>query len=210
MSNNGIAVNIQGKNFFLPTSIEEISLGRFLEFRKINPANNLQLMQWVLNSKHNFTDTDTIADEIAKCLTIAEPAIKEMYDFIQSGKNHDIPTEVNVLGEVIKFKASFINEMPYWPYEVVKMLIQKEIEKGDKGDQTELIPQVLSHYFYSIISKSPYDEDKASEFVDIINDIPMVEAIQAANFFFRKCQSSSPGKLKSFLRILNPNTKKRG
>lgn len=203
-----VTVEIQGKKFNIPQSIEDISIGRFLAFREINPSNHLQLMQWVLNSNHQFEDDDTVANKIASCLTISGGAIQEMYDFMQDKAKHDVPTHVDILGLTIEFKNDFINKLPYWPYEVCKALIGKENTK-ENPDLTSIIPDVLSHYFFSLISKEPYDEAKADSFKDIINDIPMVQAIQAANFFFRKLQRSSNGKLKNLIRKLNQNTKKR-
>jgi len=203
-----VIVDIQGKKFNIPTGIEDVSIGRFIAFRNINPANNLQFMQWVLNSDHQFNDDDEVANRLAKCLDISQPAIEQMYEFMNDKAKHETPEFVEILGLTIDFKNDFINRLPYWPYEVCKALVRAENEK-ESPDETNIIPDILSHYFFSLVTKSPYDENKASDFKDVILDIPMVQAIQAANFFFRKLKNKSNGKLKSLIQRLNLNMKKR-
>lgn len=196
-----VTVKVQGKSFDIPQSIEDISLGRFLDWRQTEQGNHLHYIQWLLNTKEHFKDSDTIANELSNCMSIANNVVPDMIDFIASKERTAVPEVLTVLGFDITFKKGLVNDLPYWPYEVCKTILNKELKK-EQPDETALLPRVLAHYLYTSISKEQYDEAKAETFVDIVNTIPMKEAIQAGFFFFQKLRDSSNGRGKSFIPFL--------
>ena len=182
---------IQGVSYNVPTSIDDISIGRFIEFRNIDPNNNLDLAHWIINAKPTFKDSDTIEMELTNLFALAEPALNEMYEFMNSKQKNDVPESIEVLGSHFKMKKGLLNDLPYWPYVIAKKIIIEEAKK-DVFDPTDAYPRVLAHYLYNFTTGKEYTEKRAEEYIDVINDIPMKPAIQLGNFFLKKQQNLFP------------------
>jgi len=183
-----IKVIIQGQPYSIPKSIDDISLGRFIEFRNLDPNNNLDKIHWILNSKPVFKDTPSIEIELTNVLAIAKPCIEDIYSFMNNKAKNQTPTHIEVLGETFELKKGLLNDLPYWPYVVTKSIIIKNLENPN-FDPTDDIPKVLAHYLYNYVTKNEYTEKKAEEFIDIVNDIPMAKAIPLGVFFLKKQQN---------------------
>ena len=198
-----IKVIIQEQPYSIPKSIADISIGRFIDFRNLDPNNHLDMIHWILNSKPIFKQDKSIEIVLANVLSMAKPCIDEIYEFMNNKAKNQTPTHIEVLGETFELKKGLLNDLPYWPYVVTKSIIIKNLENHN-FDPTDDIPKVLAHYLYNYVTKNEYTERKAEEFIDVINDINMIPAIQLGNFFLKKQQSlwqSSRSNLKTKLKL---------
>jgi hypothetical protein len=175
----------------VPASIEDVSIGRFIQLRNTELTNPLAVLHWALGEKVEFKYTKATESQIANIFSLVNPVIAEVYGFMQTKAKKDVPSSIGVLGRDIKLKKGLLNDLPYWPYVVAKSIIKEEAAK-EVFDPTDRIPQLLAHYLYSEVTKRPYDEAAAEEFVEIINDLPMVQCIQLGGFFLRKLPGLLP------------------
>jgi hypothetical protein len=198
-------IRIDGQTFDrIPSSIDEVSIGRFLVFAKIKRDSALEILQWALDSKHNFKHTKEVENQLGKVFQLIEPVMAEIDAFMGNlDAKLTIPATLDIMGCVVKLKGGLLNDLPYWPYVVAKSIIKQEAAK-QLFDPIDRMPELIAHYLYSEITKSPYDEAKASEFTEIINDIPMMPAIQLGNFFLLKQIDSFPLRLRSSYQKLIP------
>lgn len=203
-----IKVSIQDNIYPIPTSIDDITIERFIEFRNLDPNSPLDLIYWILGCYVKFEETNSIERELANILTLSQPCIDEMYSFMNSKNKYDTPSSIEIFKETIELKKGLLNELPYWPYVVTKSIIIKNLENPN-FDPTDDIPTILAHYLYEYVTKNKYTEKNANEFVDVINDLPMKPAIQLGNFFLKKQQDLFPSsknslKVKLSRSILRP------
>lgn len=204
------SIKIDGKTFDnIPASIDDVSIERFIRFRNFPHTNQLQMLQWALDSTAFVRHTPEVEQQVAKVFALIQPVVDEIYHFCQSGSKYDTPDAIDVLGVEVKLKNGLLNELPYWPYVVTKSIVLEEAKKKT-FDPTDQIPRVLAHYLYSTVTKSPYDEARAEEFVEVTGDIPMIPAIQLSNFFLLKHLDSMPLKHKNLVLKSMKTLKKRG
>lgn len=169
----------------VPSSIDDVTIGRFVKFRNFLHTDPLEMIYWALDARPVFTHTDTIEKELENLLTLVDPVKKAIYAYLKSPDKDKMPDEIEVMGVKIKLKKGLLNDLPYWPYVVTKNIIMQERVK-DPFDPTDRIPEILAHYLYAEVTKSEYSEIKAGEFVEVANEISMAPAIQLGNFFLRK------------------------
>lgn len=186
-------IKIDGQVFDrIPASIDDVSIGRFVRFRNFDHKNDYQMLCWALDSQTtNFKHTQEVENQLAKVFQLIEPVRKEIYAFMKDQSKFDVPDSIDVMGYDVKLKKGLLNDLPYWPYVVTKKIILDEksrstSENDYKSLLTDRIPEIIAHYLYSEVTKSPYSEAKAGEFVEIVNDLPMKQCIQLGNFFLQK------------------------
>lgn len=193
----------------VPSSIEDVSIGRFIKFRNFLHSDPLELICWALDARPIFPHTDTIENELGKLLGLINPVVDEIYAFMKSQDRIKTPDTISVMGYDVKLKKGLLNDLPYWPYVVTKNIIMQERVK-DPFDTTDRIPEVLAHYLYTAVTKNEYNEAKANEFVEVVNDIAMVPAIQLSNFFLLKQTDLFPSNNKSLSAKLKKFIKRQG
>lgn len=193
----------------VPSSIKDVTIGRFVKFRDVMKDSPLELIYWALDCKPTFTHTETVEKELAGLLSLIDPVSKEIFAFIKSQAPGNVPESITVMGYEVKLKKGLLNDLPYWPYVVTKNIINQEA-KSERFDPTDRIPEVLAHYLYAAVTKSEYSEAKANDFVEVINDIEMVPAIQLGNFFLLKHRDLFPVNKKYLSQKLKTIIKKQG
>ena len=193
-----LKVKLQGQLYSIPSSIDDVSIGRFIALRNIDPNNHLAILHWALNDTPFIREEGHVEQELANIFALVQPAINEIYAFMNNKEKNDVPKTIEVLGSMVKIKGGLLNELPYWAYVVTKSIVIKAVG-NEHFDPTDDIPRVLAHYLYKYVTNNDYTEARAEEFIDVVNDIPMKQAIQLGNFFLRKHQGLFPSS-KSSLR----------
>jgi len=186
-----LKIKLQGKPYSIPNSIDDVSIGKFIELRNIDPSDHLAILHWALNDTPFIKEEGNIEQELANIFTLIQPTITEIYAFMNNKAKYDMPKTIEVLGSTVKIKGGLLNELPYWAYVVTKSIVIKNVG-NDTFDPTDDIPRVLAHYLYKYVTGNDYTETRAEEFIDVVNDIPMKQAIQLGNFFLKKHQSLFP------------------
>lgn len=187
-----LKISLQGKPYNIPSSIDDISIGRFIALRQIDPNNQLAILHWALNDTPFIREEGHIEQELTNIFSLINPVIKEIYAFMNNKAKNDTPKTIEVLGSVVKIKGGLLNELPYWAYVVTKSIVVKHAKDLDNFDPTDDIPRVLAHYLYKYVTSNDYTEARAEEFIDVVNDLPMKQAIQLGNFFLKKQQGLFP------------------
>lgn len=177
-----LTVKVHDEIINIPESIDDISIGRFIKLRNININNPLQLFEWTIGKSVKLSASKESQQQVANVLTLIEPVLNEVFDFMASGENLLPPDKVTVLGLDIKITKSMIQSLPYWAAIRCKDIVQ-ERSKTEPFDATDNIPEIIAHYLYEPVTKSVYNEKKADEFIEVINDMPMIDAIKLGNFF---------------------------
>ena len=202
-------VKINDVNYDVPQSIEDVTIGNFIKFRNTPHTDELQVLYWAIGAKPIFRHTDTIEAELSNVFALFNPVKDEIYAFLKSVDKMKVPDTIEVLGVTVNIKQGLLNDLPYWPYVVTKNIVLQEGKK-DPFDPTDRMPEVLAHYLYSVVTKSPYDEAKANDFIEVANDINMVPAIQLANFFLLRHSDLFPLSKKSLAETLKKISKRQG
>ena len=191
-------LKINDQSYQIPDNRNEVTLSRFLELRNTNISDTLSVIYWGIDAKPEFKESATIENELGVAFSLTKTLIESIYDFTESKLKNEVPDQIEVMGVTVELRKGLLNDLPYWPYVVTKYILAEELKKTP-FDPTARYPEILAHYLYSSIVKTPYDENKASEFVEVINDIPFTEALQLGNFFLRKQSGLPQPKRKSFL-----------
>lgn len=178
-----LAVLLNNTPYNIPESINEVTIGRFIQFRHLDHDNPLEVLEWGIGASPVLTHNKQTENEVANCLTLIDNVANEIWRFMNSDERVRVPKTVNVLGLDIDLKADLLHSLPYWATVKCKELASAHT-KGGVFDPTDAIPAVVGHYLYSLVTKHKYDEKRADEFAnDVVMEMPMVEAIQLGNFF---------------------------
>lgn len=194
-------IKLTGINYKIPQSIDEITLGRLIKFRQIGDDYS-KFLFWGIDAEPHLTEENEF--EVTQAMSLISSLSTEIYEFFNSKEKLQLPESITVLGEEINLTKSIINDLPYWGYERAKQVVIKHgkiYQDTDVFDPTDDIPSILAHYLYSLVTKKKYGEPEAENFIAVINDMPMKEAIQLGGFFLRKHKdlfpsSKKPSKLK--------------
>lgn len=198
-------VSINSIAYDIPSGIEEITIRQLISLRNLPDKDYITILNWAvpaLDMAMLTTNTKQTERELTGALTLVNALLNEIFTFMQSPEKIEVPKSVTLLGLVIELKPGLLTSLPYWPYVQVKTIIQQEAKK-EPFDPTDRIPEVLAHYLYSSVTKSKYNEEKAEAFIEVINEMPMIEAIQVGNFFFLKFRNLYLSRTSNFLTSLN-------
>jgi hypothetical protein len=104
-----------------------------------------------------------------------------------------LPAQTTIAGKTIRVPKKLELE-PVGAFIAVHNLITEEHKRAAEAnvefDPTEIIPQVLAHYFWLpyMGDDALYNDEKIEQqsYMDQILTIPVTDAVPIANFFFRK------------------------
>lgn len=198
-------VLINGIGYEVPAGIEEVNIGNFIKLRNLKDPDYITLLNWAipaLDLGMLTTNNQKVERELTHTLALVNALIQEISDFMQSPERIKVPASIMLEGLEIALVPGLLTSLPYWPYIQVKTIIQHEAKK-EFFDPTDRIPEVLAHYLYSSVTRNKYNEEKAEEFIELVNLLPMTEAIQAGNFFFLRFRSLYLSRTNNFLTSLN-------
>jgi hypothetical protein len=198
-------VMINGTGYEVPAGIEEISIRKFIELRNLAERDYISLIKWAipdLDLDMLTTKNERVERELSATIALVNQVLNEIHYFMISADRIKIPESVTLEGLEIKLVPGLLTSLPYWPYVQVKTIIQQEAKK-EVFDPTDRIPEVLAHYLYSTVTRSKYNEEKAEAFIELVDLLPMTEAIQVGNFFFLRFRNLYLSRTSNFLTSLN-------
>lgn len=185
-------IQIDGKDYIIPIDIADVSLGKFLELRTLNYMHPYDVFVWAVGPIP-LTDNAATEKVVANVLSIVQPVIDQIVKFMNSDQRLDVPKSITIMSLTLLLNNNLINRLPYWGAVKCKEIAKEEAAKvkdkgGDKAfDYTDRIPEILGHYLYAEITRSPYNESEAEIFSrEVITQIPMREGIKLGNFFILK------------------------
>lgn len=194
-----VDIKINGISYAIPVTIEDVTIGKFIELRSIERT-DLNVIHWAIGANPIFKETKTINNELSNVIALTNKVVIDIIDFMSSDKVLNVPKSIDVMGYDVQLKNGLLDSLPYWPYEVVKTIIANEGKK-ETFDPTDQYPRIIGHYLYEAVTKNPYDESKAEEFInDVAVNVSMTQAIQLGNFFLHKFKSILSKKQQNLIR----------
>lgn len=194
-----LIVKVHDEILNIPQSIDDVSIKRFIQLRAIDTNNPLQLFEWAIGKSIKLNASKGSQQQVSNVLTLINPVINEIYSFMASDDKLLPPNKVTVLGLDVKITKSMIQSLPYWAGIRCRDIVQSKASEGDNIDCTDDIPEIIAHYLYEPVTKSVYNEKKADEFIEVINEMPMIDAIKLGNFFLLQQLKYFKNKQTSFL-----------
>ncbi len=179
---------ISGQPHTIPENAKELTLGQFIDIQ--TAKSELELLTVLLGSEptvnvQSEADVYKLNREMTSVYKLIHLLQEDVMLCINSGHLLVQPKSVNVLGLDVELKPNFINTLQYWGYIHTREAIKERAQQGkdDNFVATDLIPRILAHNLYCLVTKSPYNEAKAEEFIEVIKTMSFIEAIQLGNFF---------------------------
>lgn len=192
-----ITIKISGEIFHIPL-FSELTIKHLIDLRKISSVKPLELMIWAFGKEPELNDSKTSKTEVTNAINLIHNLIEEITAWLESGECLLAPESVEIMGVKVVIKPDMIYNLPWWGSERTRSVISQVKD----NDYTDFIPEVIAHYLYSIVTKSNYDEDKADDFIDIINEMKLTEAVRLGNFFLLKQLKYSRRSKRFWLTIL--------
>ncbi len=165
--------------------MDDITISRFIKFRKIDKLNLKEVLVWALDSDLDIQKNPGVYNEYDNVLKLIFSVVKEMQEFMATDEKHKLTTTLDVLGHEIAINPDFLNNTPPWCNNFAMKVLSVEMLK-ETFDPTDCIPEVIAHFLYSEVTKSPYNEEKANDFVSVIEELPMAPCLQFGTFYLRK------------------------
>lgn len=200
---------INNKAYKIPSDSSELTLGQFIDVQ--NADSELSLLTALLGevpvtSCEKKSDFDKLERELQGVYKLIDLLKTDVQNVAESGLLLLRPKSVNIMGLSIPVKENFVNTLPYWGYIHTKQAILNRVKLGDNEqfNATDLIPDILAHNMYSLVTKSPYNEAKADEFIEVIKEMKFIEAMQLGNFFLlqqKKLWSTSQKRWRIYLNL---------
>lgn len=177
------------KPLFLPETAKELKLKQFVAITKA--GTDLQMLEALLGELPDVQFTtdrefNQYDKEIKGVFRLVELLSQSITNTIASGILLVAPAEVQIIGLPISIKSDAVETGAFWGKVHTQQVILKRVEqtgKDEKFDATDLIPNMLAHNLYTVVTKSPYNEAKADEFEEVVLEMNWIEAFQLANFF---------------------------
>jgi hypothetical protein len=169
----------------IPSSLQEVSIGRFIKLRNTDPYSITQVIRWAVDCDINFPSATEVEKKYGGILKLVDPVLKQIQEFMNSEEKDSMPDVLDVLGHKVKITTEFLNSIPPWSYLFSKRFMNTEATKVP-FDPTDRVPEVLAHYLFSEITQTQYDETKADVLIYAINQMEMKPCIQFGSFFLRK------------------------
>lgn len=207
------AFTLNKQAYTIPEKAYELTIGQFIAIRNLKPDDELGLLTILMGEapQVNIQSAEE-AEQLSKELSGAYALIgmlKEDLDLcITSGVLLAQPKRVQLLGMDIEIKDNFVNSAPYWGYVHTKSAIQERIKfgKDEAFDATDMIPGIIAHNLYCLVTKNSYNEEAAEKFkADVLTEMSFIQAMQLGNFFLFQQKSlwvSRRKRLRTYLQRL--------
>lgn len=183
-----LPIKLNNIPYNFPTEVHELSLGQFFALRK---------SKGVLDEVCALTgiDRETILnfkgrEDLEQCQLLLNNLGQKLAAGFEGKK---LPKQTTINGKTVKVPKNLKIE-PVGAFIAVHNLITEAhkrcAEQNTEFDPTDIIPQVLAHYFWLPYMGDGvlYNDEKIEndEYMDHILTIPLTDAVPIANFFFRK------------------------
>ena len=174
--------------YSIPESAIELTLGQFIALQ--GAKDELSMITALMGSVPVTNCKDEAEmQQLTKQLDGLYKLIKILSTDVQATVNSGLllttPKTVTILGLTIPVKENFVQTLPYWGYVHTKQTIINRAKLGqdEQFNATDLIPEIIAHNMYALVTKAPYNEAKAEEFIEVVNEMNFIEAMQLGNFF---------------------------
>jgi hypothetical protein len=183
-----IAIKLNGKPYNFPTHLNEITLGQWLQLRASkNEIEDLSVLTGLSISEISGYKS---VDDFKKCKALLQTL---QTNFERDLKQSKIPKTVKLGSKFIEVPKKLELE-PIGAYVSVYNTIAAEFNtyeaNGNRFSDDRVIADILGYYFYLPYSGEGalYDDEKAEsqEYVDLILQLPFLDAATIAMFFFAK------------------------
>jgi hypothetical protein len=183
-----LPIKLNGKPYNFPTEVSDISLKQFFALRQSKGildeicALTGIARETILNFKGR--------EDLEKCSLL----LNNLGQKLATGIDGDtLPRQTTIAGKTIRVPKNLKME-PVGAFIAVHNLITEEqkrcAEAQTEFDATNIIPQVLAHYFWLPYMGDDvlYSDEKIENeaYQEQIMSIPVTDAVPIANFFFRK------------------------
>ena len=194
---------VNKKPYAIPLSAEELTLGQYMALCEAN--NELDMLTALMGevpttSVSSQEEAEQFGRELEGCYKLIGLLQQDIDHTIDSGLLLVAPKMVTIMGLPIVVKENFVNTLPYWGYAHTKAAItnRAKLGKDENFNGTDLIPDIIAHNMYALVTKSPYNEAKAEDFVEVIKEMNWIEAMRLGNFFFLQQRKLWVSKRKRF------------
>ena len=183
-----LPIKLNGNPYNFPTEVNEISLGQFFALRRSKGILDevCALTGIDRQSVQNFKGRD----DLERCQQLLNNLGSKLANGMES---KTLPKQTTIAGKVVTVPKNLKLE-PVGAFIAVHNLISEEqkrsAEDSTEFDPTNLIPQVLAHYFWlpymgcDVLYSDEKIENEA--YMEQILTMPVSDAVPIANFFFRK------------------------
>jgi hypothetical protein len=183
-----LPIKLNGNPYNVPTEVNEISLGQFFALRRSKGILDeiCALTGMYRQSVQNFKGRD----DLERCQLLLNNLGSKLANGMESKK---LPKQTSIGGKTVTVPKNLKLE-PVGAFIAVHNLISDEQKRSAEGntefDPTDLIPQVLAHYFWLPYMGNDvlYSDEKIDDeaYMAHILTMPVTDAVPIANFFFRK------------------------
>lgn len=177
----------------MPDQPKELTLGQFLKLRDEKDIISQLAILCTVDKEDllGIKYSDKSEKQLQHAISLTEVLNENIRDFFNSDACTVSPATVEILNKVVRVPQDMEKE-PFWPSRKVKEIIQEKIQETGTGvsfDPTDKAADVIAHYLYVPFTGRPYNEYQAEEFKEVVNTLPLTDAIPLANFFFLKWKS---------------------
>lgn len=173
----------------VPTLIGELNLGQFLALRKAGASNALEIISILCKQPIEELQAMEFSVRTERQIAAMWYEISEEISRYFSEKNEQERLKklstVTVGDKLISIPED-INKYAYWSTRRAKHIIDQELKRihgtEDKADLTDYYAELLAHYLYCPYTEMKYEENRADEFMEIVNELPVTVAIPLGNF----------------------------
>ena len=183
-----LPIKLNNVPYNFPTELSEISLKQFFALRRskglIDEVCALTGMD--RQTIQNFKDRA----DLEKCRLLLNTIGQKLAEGMEGTK---LPGKTVMAGKTIKVPRNLKLE-PVGAFIAVHNLVTEEHKRcaasGADFDPTDIIPQVLAHYFWLpyMGADTLYSDERIEEesYMEKVLTIPVTDAVPIANFFFRR------------------------
>lgn len=169
----------------IPESVEELTLGQFIELRKISPEDHISVLSIVgnvpLEDIYGIRFTKNFVSRLSILLQPLNESIDRYMSEGNSVERFKVPAYVKIMDKAIKVPED-IFKYAYWSTRKGAMMVAEAVQSDGLIDMTDRYPELIAHYLYCPYTEMKYDEKRANEFIEIINMLPLTVAIPLGNF----------------------------
>lgn len=174
---------IDGERFTIPTAWSEVTLGEFMQLKKLKPGDSIGLLNILTGLSREVLERADLVDVERKIVPNLRFFEDEKIDLgaipcpstiTIEGRAYIVPLDIRVktFGQLV--------------------MLEQEVERSIKetGYLVDAMPLALAIYFYPIVTGKPFNGDEAEEFVEVMLKTKVVEAYPVAAFFLTSLQRS--------------------